>query len=105
MNADGRVKAMYSTPSIYVETKNRANLTWTTKQDDIFPYADGADAYWTGYFTSRPALKRYVRVQSAFLQVARHLEAFTGGNGSATEALWEALSLLYGRYTSSSYSM
>ena len=91
VNADGRVKAQYSTPSIYVEAKYAEGLTFTQKTDDIFPYADGPDAYWTGYFTSRAALKRYVRVQSAFLQVARHLELFTGGNGSSTEALWEAL--------------
>ena len=91
VNADGRVKAVYSTPSIYVEAKYAEGLTWTQKTDDIFPYSDGPDAYWTGYFTSRAALKRYVRVQSAFLQVARHLELFTGGNGTATEALWEAL--------------
>ena len=91
VNADGRVKAQYSTPSIYVEAKHAEGLTFTQKTDDIFPYSDGPDAYWTGYFTSRAALKRYVRVQSAFLQVARHIELFTGGNGSSTEALWEAL--------------
>ena len=91
VNADGRVKAQYSTPSLYVEAKNAEGLTWSVKTDDIFPYADGPDAYWTGYFTSRPALKRYVRVQSAYLQVARHLDLYAGGNGNATEALWEAL--------------
>ena len=47
-------------------------------------------AFWTGYFTSRPALKRYVRQTSSFLQVSRHWEAWTGGNGSTTQALWEA---------------
>ena len=91
VNADGRVKAQYSTPSLYVEAKHAENLNFTKKYDDIFPYSDGPDAYWTGYFTSRAALKRYVRVQSAFLQVARHLELFTAGDGSATEALWEAM--------------
>jgi len=91
VNKDGRVTARYSTPSEYVEAKHAANLTWTLKTDDIFPYADGPDAYWTGYFTSRPALKQYVRVQSQFLQVARHIEALTGGDGNGTESLWEAL--------------
>ena len=32
-------------------------------------------------------------MSSAFLQVARHLEVFSGGNGSSTEALWEALAV------------
>ena len=41
--------------------------TWNAKTDDFFPYADKAHAYWTGYYTSRPALKRYVREMSALL--------------------------------------
>ena len=50
--------------------------------------------YWSGYFSSRPSLKRYVRVNSAALNVARHWEVFAGGNGSSTERLWEALSVV-----------
>lgn len=57
------------------------------------PYADHADAYWTGYFTSRPALKGYVRTSSAFLQVVRHFEVFSGGDGAGSEMLWEAQSV------------
>lgn len=33
-------------------------------------YADHANAYWTGYFTSRPALKGYVRVLSGYYLVS-----------------------------------
>lgn len=41
----------------------------------IFPistvrYADRAHAYWTGYFTSRPALKGYVRLLSSYYVVS-----------------------------------
>ena len=35
----------------------------------IFRYADRVNAYWTGYFTSRPALKGYVRMMSAYYLV------------------------------------
>ena len=93
VNAEGSVKAMYSTPSMYVKAKNAEAVQWGVKTDDFFPYADGPDSYWTGYFTSRPALKRYIRISSAFLQVARHLELFSGGDGTATETLWEAQSV------------
>jgi len=41
------------------------------KTDDFFPYADGPHQFWTGYFTSRPAFKRYERLSSNFLQVGR----------------------------------
>ena len=42
------------------------------------------------YFTSRPALKRYVRFISPYLQVVRHWEVFVGSNGSVSQPLWEA---------------
>ena len=45
--------------------------------------------WWTGFFTSRPALKRYVRVASALLQTFRQLELMVRGDGSATEELWQ----------------
>lgn len=35
-----------------------------------FPrYADHPNAYWTGYFTSRPAFKGYVRAMSSYYLV------------------------------------
>uniref|UniRef100_A0A8C2Z5M4 Alpha-mannosidase n=1 Tax=Cyclopterus lumpus TaxID=8103 RepID=A0A8C2Z5M4_CYCLU len=64
-----RVHALYSTPSCYLQELHRANLTWALKTDDFFPYADDAHDLWTGYFTSRPALKRYERISNGNLQV------------------------------------
>ncbi|CAG9760144.1 unnamed protein product [Ceutorhynchus assimilis] len=67
---------IYSTPSCYVnaihdETKNN----WIMKQDDFFPYASDPHAFWTGYFTSRPAIKRFERLGNNFLQVCKQLYA------------------------------
>ena len=59
----------YSTPSRYTDAVHKANLTWSVKLDDFFPYATSPWSYWTGYFTSRPALKGYVRYNNALLQV------------------------------------
>ena len=39
---------------------------------------DHANAYWTGYFTSRPALKGYTRMMSAYYLATRQLEFFKG---------------------------
>ncbi|CAI5503332.1 unnamed protein product [Closterium sp. Naga37s-1] len=78
VNRDGRVNAFYSTPSIYVDAKHRANESWPLKTGDFFPYADCPHCYWTGYFSSRPAFKRYVRHCSALLLAARQVEALVG---------------------------
>jgi len=55
---------VYSTPSNYIDALAKHNVTWTTKQDDMFPYGDAPDAYWTGYGSSRPNLKENVRQAS-----------------------------------------
>lgn len=73
-----KVHVLYSTPSCYLWELNKANLTWTVKEDDFFPYADGPHMFWTGYFSSRPALKRYERLSYNFLQVCNQLEALVG---------------------------
>eukprot|EP00906_Rhabdomonas_costata_P030343 RCo042878 len=90
VNADGRVKVMYSTPSAYVEAKLAERLTWPLKKDDFFPYADGPHKFWTGYFTSRPALKRYIRSTSAILQAGKQLCALADP-GRNCEVLLRAL--------------
>ena len=91
-----RINLFYSTPEYYtkmkykqtVRARRRANhpavqeqgplpnnLDWKVKTDDFFPYADGAHNFWTGYFTSRTAFKRFERVASGFLLAARQIEA------------------------------
>ncbi|XP_052655960.1 lysosomal alpha-mannosidase isoform X1 [Harpia harpyja] len=73
-----RVHVLYSTPSCYLWELHRANLSWSLKMDDFFPYADGPHQFWTGYFTSRPAFKRYERLSNNFLQICSQLEALAG---------------------------
>ncbi|XP_031095646.1 alpha-mannosidase-like isoform X2 [Ipomoea triloba] len=96
VNKDGRVNALYSTPSIYVDAKHATNESWPLKTDDYFPYADSAKAYWTGFFTSRPAFKRYVRMLSGYYLAARQLECWTGrkSTGPNTYSLADALGIV-----------
>ncbi|KAI5404766.1 probable alpha-mannosidase At5g13980 [Lathyrus oleraceus] len=95
VNQDGRVHALYSTPSIYTDAKHAANEVWPIKTDDFFPYADRVNGYWTGYFTSRPALKGYVRFVSGYYLAARQLEFFKGKSASSpnTDSLADALAI------------
>ncbi|KAF2897557.1 hypothetical protein ILUMI_08617, partial [Ignelater luminosus] len=68
---------IYSTPSCYLkavhESITKLNITWPKKFDDFFPYASKEQSYWTGFYTSRPALKRFERIGNNFLQVCKQL--------------------------------
>jgi alpha-mannosidase len=78
----GPIRAFYSTPSHYTDAKaamsKHDQISWEVRSDDIFPLANEAHAYWSGYFTSRPSLKRQVRFASNFLNAARQMEVITG---------------------------
>lgn len=63
------VNIFYSTPSCYLKAVHDANLQWTTKEDDFFPYASDPHSYWTGYFSSRPTIKFFERMGNNLLQV------------------------------------
>lgn len=66
------IHAFYSTPEMYTnykynelqERKEDSEMKFETKYDDFFPYSDCDHCFWTGYFTSRPGLKRLERVGS-----------------------------------------
>eukprot|EP00271_Cylindrocystis_brebissonii_P018981 TRINITY_DN556_c0_g1_i1.p1 TRINITY_DN556_c0_g1~~TRINITY_DN556_c0_g1_i1.p1 ORF type:complete len:1134 (+),score=191.83 TRINITY_DN556_c0_g1_i1:196-3597(+) len=96
VNLDGRVNTFYSTPSIYVEQKHAAEEEWPLKKHDFFPYADSPHNFWTGYFTSRPTFKGYVRSLSALLQTVRQLETMVGRQphgGPTSDLLEEAMAV------------
>lgn len=76
---DYNIDFIYSTPSQYLKAIYPLGLTYPTKSDDFFPYADVESGYWTGYFTSRVAVKGIVRQEGRLLQAARRL---------ATQLIW-----------------
>ncbi|XP_068642716.1 uncharacterized protein [Aristolochia californica] len=68
------------------------------KSADYFAYADRANVYWAGYFTSRPAIKGYMRMMCGYYLAASQLEFLKGGDGSGlsgptTASLTDALAL------------
>jgi len=69
------ITLMYSTPGAYIDSLNKQNLTWPVKYDDMFPYSDNPQDYWSGYFTSRQAAKKQVRDGQANLHASNYLFA------------------------------
>ena len=77
------VKIIYSTPDEYIAAIQKEKVSYPIKNDDFFPYADEEHAMWTGFFTSRTALKGFVRDFSKFAQSARkHLSELKITNAS-----------------------
>lgn len=64
-----KVNMFYSTPSCYLKSLYDSDATWPSKSDDFFPYASDPHSFWTGYFTSRPTIKRFERIGNHYLQV------------------------------------
>ncbi|KAI6675783.1 hypothetical protein NL676_003689 [Syzygium grande] len=95
ISQDGQVDALYSTPSIYTDAKHAYNDQWPLKTGNFLRYADKINVYWTGYFTSRAALKGYVRMLSGYYLAARQLEFLTGRKklGPNTDSLADALTI------------
>ncbi|XP_071865397.1 lysosomal alpha-mannosidase II isoform X2 [Bombus fervidus] len=75
------VNIFYSTPSCYLKAVNDAKLQWSTKSDDFFPYASDPHSYWTGYFSSRPAIKFFERMGNNLLQISKQLSVLTSLEG------------------------
>ena len=81
------VNLLYSTPRDYAEAKMGQQTAWPLKaaatpdglSTDQLPYINTPHWQWSGYYSSRPALKGYVRSCSALFAAARQMQAFTGG--------------------------
>lgn len=67
------IKLIYSTPSMYVDALAQLDEQWPTKYDDMFPYSDCVNCFWTGYFSSRANDKGYVRHLSHTMQASNKL--------------------------------
>ena len=116
-NLDGRLNLFYSSPTMYTTSRAAQKRQWKDQSNyDWFPYCDSthtqadesgniisADghAYWTGYFTSRPILKRIVREASTMLEACRTSQIITTSPDKKSEPindpvwmLWEALSVV-----------
>ena len=63
-----------STPYMYLESLYaQKEIVWPVNTDDMFPYADHRNEYWTGYFTSRANSKSQVRAAQANIHASNKL--------------------------------
>lgn len=76
----------YSTPSDYIDALKQYNISWPTKYDDMFPYADRPTTYWTGFYTSRANDKDYVRRGSSNFHASSLLYSIKMLDQSASES-------------------
>ena len=84
-NLNGTVNAFYSTPAIYAAAKLEAGRAYSlTNGSDLFPYDFFKNGYLTGFYTSRPALKGYIRETSSVMQAAKQLQALTAPPADAS---------------------
>jgi hypothetical protein len=84
---DYQMRFEYSTPSRYIAAiHSTLPQSWEVKSDDDFPYSWDIFDYWTGYFTSRPALKGYVRTRNALLRASDKMCASTAAGFTVSDA-------------------
>ncbi|ETO05267.1 hypothetical protein RFI_32129, partial [Reticulomyxa filosa] len=67
---------IYSTFADYVHAVHALNLTWNLETNDFFTYDDSPHAWWTGYFTSRPQLKEFIRSRENVMRPAEQWFTF-----------------------------
>ena len=53
----------------YHQALMSSNNSWPTKDDDFLPYASDAHTHWTGYYSSRPTSKYFMRKAEELSQV------------------------------------
>ena len=68
----------YSTLSDYFDAVAAEEVAWSTwPAKDWFPYYDFEASWWTGYFTSRSALKGFIRSREAIQRSAEILHVLS----------------------------
>ena len=83
-NQNGSLNAFYSTPGAYAAAKLEAGREYSLTTSDLFPYDIFKNGYLTGFYSSRPALKGYIRETSSVFQAAKQLQALTAPPAAAS---------------------
>ena len=73
-NMAGKMKMIYSTPSLYFDYVKKSNVKFEYyKNQDFFPYSSSDHSFWTGYFSSSPHLKGLIKQLGIYVNMANLL--------------------------------
>jgi lysosomal alpha-mannosidase len=86
MFPQSNIELIYSTPSIYLDALKVQDISFPTKYDDMMPYSDNDQSFWTGYFSSRANDKKYMRDASHTLHSSNKLFALASIDQTTTDA-------------------
>jgi len=75
----------YAFYSDYIKAVNELGLQWDVYEDDFYPYVEDPHTTWTGYYTSRPWFKIFLRQCDALLASTETLFALNGPKTSTKE--------------------
>lgn len=79
-----KLNITYATPTTYLNEIYKKKIPFEENTDDFFPYSDHPGGYWTGYFTSRPALKYFIRSSAKDFHNAKRLLSYTVWRGESS---------------------
>ena len=73
---DQNVDLVFSTPSDYIKAIREERIQYPVFYGDLFPYIEpNRDEVWSGYFTSRPQVKKNIKDTSALIHAQNKLFA------------------------------
>lgn len=69
-NADANIEFVMSTPSRYIKAVREEKKKYFVYYDDLLPFQrtkDNEIENWTGFYSSKPAFKKYIKDSSSIL--------------------------------------
>lgn len=69
-NNKANMHLVMSTPGRYVDALKKANVPYPVYYNDMFPYSDEKDDFWSGFYSSRPSSKIAIKHGSAHLHAS-----------------------------------
>jgi len=62
---EANMNLFFSTPSEYIKAIKAEKATYPVYENDLLPYSEGNNEVWSGFFSSRPGLKKTIKDTSA----------------------------------------